>query len=224
VVPVASKLGPVYGEDFCRARASTPCARLALAPGALYKRNVRPLAPSRLQERFESTPAGRVAISLFIVVTLAFVVVTNLPRSSLRHDVLVPGQPYLNALGLDQRWNVFAPEPRKQAIDLVSLVTFSDGSQTEWRLPSRAALVGAYSDYRWRKWLENATADAHRELWRPQALWIARNASSAGRRPVRVVLVRRFYDLLPPGTTPDRGPWKEFAYYTLDLPAGGGGG
>jgi hypothetical protein len=193
---------------------------LALGRQALYKRNVRPLAPWRLQERFESTPAGRVVISIFVVVTLAFVVATSLPRSSLRHRVLVPGQPYLNALGLDQRWNVFAPEPRKQVIDLVSRVTFSDGSQTEWRLPRRAALVGAYSDYRWRKWLENAIADAHRELWRPQALWIARNASSHGRQPVRVALVRRFYDLFPPGTGPDRGPWKEFTYYTLDLPAG----
>jgi hypothetical protein len=194
--------------------------RLALACQALYKRNVRPLAPWRLQERFESTPAGRVAISLLIVVTLVFVVATNLPRSSLRHDVLGPGQPYLDALGLDQRWEVFAPEPRKQAIDLVSRVTFSDGYQTEWSLPRRGALVGAYSDYRWRKWLENSIADAHRQLWRPLALWIGRNASSPGRQPTRVTLVRRFYDLFPPGKTPDRGPLKEFAYYTLDLPAG----
>jgi hypothetical protein len=191
-----------------------------LADGALYKRNVRPLAPWRLQERFESTPGGRVAISIFIVVTLVFVVATNLPRSALRHDVLVPGQPYLNAVGLDQRWNVFAPEPRKQVIDLVSRVTFLDGTQTEWRLPRRGAPIGAYSDYRWRKWLENAIADANSELWRPLALWIGRNATSPGRTPARVTLVRRFYDLRPPGTTPDRGPWKEFAFYTLDLAGG----
>jgi hypothetical protein len=199
-----------------RARPARP-RRLALARRALYKRDVRPLGRWRLQQRFESTPAGRVAISVFVVVTLAFVAATNLPRSSLRQDVLTPGQPYLRALGLDQHWNVFAPEPRKQVIDLVSQVTFSDGSQAQWQLPRRGALVGAYSDYRWRKLLENAIADSHRELWGPLALWIARNASSPGRRPTRVTLVRRFYDLLPPGSTPDRGPWKEFAYYTVDL-------
>ena len=189
-------------------------------PTALYKRSMRPVAWWRLQERFESTVVGRVAISLFIVVSLAFVVATNLPHSRLRHDVLVPGGPYLNALGLDQNWAVFAPEPRKQVIDLESRVTFSDGSEATWRLPYRGALVGAYSDYRWRKWLEYAIADAHRRLWRPLALWTARRASADGKRPVRVTLVRRFYGVLPPGKSPDRGPWKEFAYYTLDLGAG----
>lgn len=193
---------------------------LAFAPGALYKRSVRRVPWWRLQERFESTAAGRVAISLLIVASLAFVVAENLPRSSLRHDVLVPGQPYLNAVGLDQHWEVFAPNPRKQVIDLVSRVTFSDGSQAVWRLPDRGALVGAYSDYRWRKWLENAIADANRPLWRPLALWTARRVSTGGKRPVRVTLIRRFYDLLPPGSRPDRGPWKEFAYYTLALPQG----
>ena len=174
------------------------------------------MAPWRLQQRLESTAAGRVAISAFIAVSLVFVVAANLPRSSLRHDLLTPGQPYLNALGLDQHWDVFAPEPRKQAIDLVALVTFSDGSQATWRPPYRGALVGAYSDYRWRKWLENAIADANRRLWRPLALFAARQASTVGGRPVRVTLIRRFYDLRPPGTRPDRGPWKSFAYYTLD--------
>ena len=190
-----------------------------MAVAALYKRTVRPVAWWRLQERFESTALGRAAISVFIAVLLAFVVATNLPRSRLRHDALVPGQPYLNALGLDQNWDVFAPDPRRQVIDLVSRVTFSDGSMATWRLPYRGALVGAYSDYRWRKWLENSIADAHSGLWRPFALWTARQAAAKGKQPVRVTLIRRFYDLLPPDRSPDRGPWKEFAYYTLDLGA-----
>jgi hypothetical protein len=190
-----------------------------LPRAALYKRSVRPVGWWRLQERFESTALGRAAISVFIAVSLAFVVAANLPHSRLRHDVLVPGQPYLNALGLDQNWDVFAPDPRRQVIDLVSRVTFSDGSVATWRLPYRGALVGAYSDYRWRKWLENSIADANRGLWRPFALWTARRAAAGGKRPVRVTLVRRFYNVLPPGTSPDRGPWKAFAYYTLDLGA-----
>lgn len=157
------------------------------------------------------------AISLFIAVVLAFVVAENLPRSSLRHDLLVPGQPALNALGLDQRWDVFAPDPRRQVIDLESRVTFSDGTQTTWHLPYRGALIGAYSDYRWRKWLENAIADANRPLWGPLALWTARDVSTNLKRPIKVTLIRRFYDVLPPGQTPDRTPWKSFAFYTADL-------
>jgi hypothetical protein len=176
------------------------------------------VAPWRLQERFESTAAGRAAISAFIAVSLVFVAAVNLPRSSLRHDLLTPGQPYLNALGLDQRWDVFAPEPRKQVIDLVARVTFADGSQASWHLPYRGALIGAYSDYRWRKWLENEIPDADRRLWRPMALFAARHVAAGGRRPVRVTLVRRWYDLRPPGTKPDRGPWKSFAYYTVAAP------
>ena len=193
-----------------------------MRPNPLYKRGVRPSGWSRLQERFESTAAGRVAISLFLLVTLVFVAATNLPGSRLRHDVLVPGQPYLNAVGLDQRWDVFAPEPRKQTIDLVSRVTYADGSQSDWLVPRRGALFGEYSDYRWRKWLENVIADAHRDLWRPTALFTARRQLLPGERPVRVTLVRRFYDLLPPGSHPARGPWKEFSYYTLALPEGSG--
>jgi hypothetical protein len=171
------------------------------------------VTPWRPQQRFESTAAGRVAISLLIAVVLAFVIAENLPRSSLRHDVLVPGQPALNALGLDQRWDVFAPDPRRQVIDLESRVTFSDGSQTTWRLPYRGALIGAYSDYRWRKWLENAIADANRPLWRPLALWIARRVTTDVKRPIKVTLIRRFYDVRPPGSHPDRTKWKSFAFY-----------
>ena len=32
-----------------------------------------------------------------------------------------------------------------------------------------------------------------------------------------VVLVRRWYDLLPPGPGPSRGPWQEHAFYTLKV-------
>ena len=61
---------------------------------------------------------------------------------------------------------------------------YDDGSVAVWRPPAGGDLVGAYWDYRWRKWLENVTEDAEREaLWRPAA--DVRGPPAARRRTAR---------------------------------------
>ncbi|MDQ6749153.1 MAG: hypothetical protein M3Z33_00120 [Actinomycetota bacterium] len=161
----------------------------------------------------------RLAISVFLVVSLVFMVATNLPGSKLREKLLVPGDPYLVALGLDQNWAVFAPDPRREVLDVVGRVTFADNTTRVWRFPRSGPLIGSYWDYRWRKWLEWVTADAHRgDLWDPAARYIARQEDKPGRRVKRVTLVRSFYALLPPGTNEgDRGPTQIVPYYTVNL-------
>ena len=58
---------------------------------------------------------------------------------------------------------------------------YDDGSVVVWRPPAGGDLVGAYWDYRWRKWLENVTEDPEREaLWRPAAMFAARQVRRAG--------------------------------------------
>jgi hypothetical protein len=177
----------------------------------------RPRAGLGLQERLESSPAGRVLISAFLVGTLAAILVTNLPESRLRRDAMKAAEPYLIATGLDQNWRIFAP-PRRTGLRVRARVTYRDGTVATWRPPSGDDLVGAYWDYRWRKWLENVTQDANRKLWRPAALFAARELRRPGKVPRRVTLIRSWQDLRPPGKAgPDRRPWKSYAYYSLRL-------
>jgi hypothetical protein len=177
---------------------------------------------SGLQERVESTEFGRGLISAFVLVTLGFVLATNLPASPLRDKLLAPGQPYLNALGLDQSWAIFAPDPRRAVIALRATIRYDDGSTATWRIPENDPVIGTFRDYRWRKWLENVIADANQQLWRPAALWVAAHEARPGRSVVQVQLVRRYATLQPPGTTPSQLPWQEKLFYTLNVTGSGG--
>jgi hypothetical protein len=67
-----------------------------------------------VQQRLESSRAGRAAISVFILVTIASVVVWNLPSSALKEEALRVTGPYVRATGLNQNWGVFSPNPRGQ--------------------------------------------------------------------------------------------------------------
>jgi hypothetical protein len=172
-----------------------------------------------VQERLESSAAGRAAISLFIVVTVVSVVVWNLPASEVKQDALAVVRPYVLATGLEQNWGVFSPDPRRQTLDLLARVRYADGGEETFRVPRGDRFVGAYWDYRWWKWVEWATSDAQKQLWEPTAAWFARRARDDGRRPVAVTLVRRWQELLPPGDGPSRSGWQEHAYYTYRVSA-----
>jgi hypothetical protein len=71
-----------------------------------------------LQERFESTPLGRIVISIFLLVTFVALLTANLPESRLQELLLKADHPYVYGLGLDQAWGVFAPDPRSQTINV----------------------------------------------------------------------------------------------------------
>lgn len=176
-----------------------------------------------MQERLESSVAGRAGISVFLAVTVLGLLVWNLPDSRLRSEALRVASPYVLATGLDQNWGVFSPDPRRQSLDLVARVRYADGGRETLRIPRGDPVVGSYWDYRWWKWVEWATTDAHQHLWEPTAVWFARRARAGGGEPVTVTLVRRWYDVLPPGTGPSRTGWREYAYYTLSLVPEDGG-
>ena len=85
---------------------------------------------------------GRSLLSLFIVVTLVAVVVTNLPESLLRRRSRRSTDPYLKATGLDQSWRIFAPNPRQISLRLEARVRYDDGSVVVWQPPAGGDLVG----------------------------------------------------------------------------------
>ena len=134
------------------------------------------------------------------MVTLTAVCVTNLPESKLRREAMKAAGPYLRATGLDQDWRVFAPDPRQASLWLEARVRYDDGSVATWRPPGGGDLVGAYWDYRWRKWIENTTQDANRDvLWRPAAAFAIDELSRRGRTATRVPQIRSWQDLRAPG-------------------------
>lgn len=171
-----------------------------------------------LQEQLESSAWGRALISLVLLFTMGAVLVTNLPDSYIKRRVSDISQPYINAVGLDQGWGVFSPNPRRQVIGLEGRVVFEDGTTRIWRPPDRSPLFGGLSDHRWRKYREHTILDARQDLWRPLALYVLRQAAGDDRRrPVSVQLVRSFYDIEPPGPGPSRTPEEEFRYFTLPV-------
>jgi hypothetical protein len=172
-----------------------------------------------VQEKIESSPEGRAVISVFVVLTIVCLVLWNLPDSGLRKKTFSFFWPYVNTLGVEQNWGVFAPDPRRQTIDPYARVTMSDGSQTTYRMPSGDPVVGGYWDYRWRKWTEYVTQGSRTiQLAQPAAIWLARHHVSHGRRPLLVQFVRLWYELRPPGHRIHGPPrWHEYAYYDLSI-------
>jgi len=177
-----------------------------------------PGAHTGWQQRLEESPFGRRIFSSLIVLTLLAIVAINLPESELRRQLLRPGQPYLNAIGLDQNWALFAPDPRRIVIDVSALVAFDDGRTVRWRFPHDGALIGTYRDYRWRKWAENLVNPANAAaLWRPAALWAEDSEDRPGHTVTGVSLIERFAPLAPPGIEPSAGPAEQRVFYVLRL-------
>jgi hypothetical protein len=174
------------------------------------------------QSRIERSPFGRGVLSVLIVITLLAIVAINLPNSDLRTIAMRPGQPYLNALGLDQAWGVFAPDPRRAVIDVSAYVSYDDRKVAHWSIPRNGALLGSYTDYRWGKWEEFLIQPGvGSSLWRPAAEWAASREVRPGHSIKRVVLVERYRQLAPPGVKPSIGPTRQKVFYTLSLQGAG---
>lgn len=164
-----------------------------------------------LQQRLEHSRAGRQLLSVVLAFTVVVVVVWNLPQSSLREAMLPVVEPAVGVLGLDQRWNLFAPNPPQRTYQVVARITYADGSLALWEPPNND---------RWRKWLGVARTSQNRLLWEPTAAWIAHHHDGAERGVVRVELIRRWRDLPPPANAAIQFPWQEEIYFTYDVPAG----
>jgi hypothetical protein len=170
------------------------------------------------QEHLEGREWGRALLSVFIAITVATVLVMQLPNSYLRTKLDRLAQPYANATGLDQNWQVFAPDPRRRSIDLEGRVKYADGSQATWHIPRSNNFVGAWWDYRWRKVMEHAVPDAGAEIWLPLALFVARQEKRAS-PIVSLDLVRHWSDLRPPGGHgPLQTPWQQYKFFSLPKP------
>jgi hypothetical protein len=176
-----------------------------------------------LQERFESDRTGRLLISAFLVLTLICISSANLYPSDLKKQIFRVAKPYIYVTGLDQGWDVFSPEPRRETVELTAQISYADSSIETWKIPRGGSLFGAYWDYRWRKWVELLIEDfAPQSIWKPAAQWVARNHADPRRRPVKIELVSRRQPLSPPGVKPTHQDWITRIFYTLKLEGGQG--
>lgn len=97
-------------------------------------------------------------------------------------------------LGLTQRWDLFAPEPRSIDVHVTAEVTFADGRTTTVNLSKmdEYGFLERFQRNRWRKFFnDHVRLDRNGAMWEPVARNIARNFENHGKsRPNSIVLVR----------------------------------
>jgi hypothetical protein len=182
---------------------------------------VRRRSLTGLQERFEASELGRAVISGLVVVILVVIVAANLPASELQRQVTRIAEPVIRAVGINQVWSVFAPEPRSIVVYLEALVDYDDGTTGVWRPPDGPPFPDSYRDVRWIRLVQSVTDPATQGLLAPILTnWLRRELTTEKRAPVRITLVERRYRLLEPEKTPSRTPTRTRPLFTLDLEDG----
>jgi hypothetical protein len=171
-----------------------------------------------VQTRFETSKPGRALINVGLIVTLAAILVANLPASTIKDDLLPVAQPYLTALGIGEDWGVFAPNPRTEVVYAGGVIKYSDGSESVWNFPIRPGIM-AYSDYRWQKFEEHVRLDMYNGLLPQFATYLATHEATPGKKATRIGLFRRWAEIQPPGAPVSLGPWSRYVYYVA--PVGG---
>ena len=169
-----------------------------------------------MQASLESGRVGRSLIGAFVAVTVAALVVWNLPSSKLRTEALRLTGPYTRAVGLDQNWSVFAPDPYRDSFVLSARVTYADGTHTTWAVPEGGDAVGSYWDFRWGKWAEWTIA-GNPGLCSCTAAYAANLLASEARTPVEVELLVRRRPNARPGGSPTHGAWKTSPVCSVDI-------
>jgi hypothetical protein len=165
----------------------------------------------------DGNPRQRLAISALIVLILLGVVVSNAPTSVIKDSLLTVARPFVLVTGLDQRWGVFAPNPRLETSNIVARVERADGTVGAYPIDA-GQLVSEYWNYRWHKYGEQLWTQPSSERERAAfARWVAAQDRAAGHRPLRVTLVRLTRPNLPPGPGPDFGTWQEINFSTTTV-------
>ena len=154
-------------------------------------------------------------IALLMVTVIACIALWNLPPGRPRDRARTVVGPVVLAIGLEQDWALFAPDPRRFGVGVYATVTHRGGRTERWVPPHNGLFLSPYRTYRWQKYVERLRADDYRSLWEPTARWIAEDA---GPGVTTVELVRTFREAVVPGSGKPRPAQGEFSFYTLTLP------
>lgn len=136
-------------------------------------------------------------VSALIAVILLVGIVWNLPDSSIKRALAPTLTPIALETGLDQRWQMYAPDPIRRLETVEVRVTVADGSERVWTQPRGDLVTGPFAWYRWQKLKENAVREP--SIRAGLAHWVARTVTDPSERAVRVQMIMRTEDLPPPG-------------------------
>src|SRR5215470_12400723 len=84
-------------------------------------------AGGRIGVRLERLAAVQTAGSILMMAFIVVLVLWNLPAGRPRQDLSPVVNPVVQALGMEQYWQLFAPDPRHQTLELAAAITFADG-------------------------------------------------------------------------------------------------
>ena len=150
-----------------------------------------------------------------IVLCLLTMVGWNLQGSELRTLITEVTKPFVQTTGLRQKWDVFAPNPRAHSLNFQARIHFRDGTSRIWSIPQRGDLFGAYSDYRWLKWMEKTSGSATPVAER-SADWILR-AVDGEQEATCIVLIQETLSNADPELPPVDYSWESRVYYERAL-------
>jgi hypothetical protein len=143
------------------------------------------------------------------------VVLWNLPQGKPKQATQPLAGTVVQALGLEQDWALFAPDPRGFSVGVYATITHADGRVERWVPPHNGLVLAPYRTYRWQKYVERLRGDDYAGLWEPTARWLARKY---GPGVTKVVLTRTFQEAKAPGEKGARPDAAKADFYTLDLP------
>ena len=155
---------------------------------------------------------GRVVLSLIAISFVYYLFVWNAPEGEVRDVLRDPIKETVWAAGIGQDWGVFAPNPVNTSYRVEADITFADGSIERYKFPDGEPVVGAYREFRWRKYESRIRRDDNRRYLRPTALWI--REQYAEQDVVTVVLYRRTRRVPEPGSGQVR-EWEEEEIFSL---------
>ena len=177
---------------------------------------VSPSASDGTRRERDATVPSRTIMSLFVTGIVIAIVAGTFPDVGIQGAVRAATQPVRTITGLNQHWDAFSPNPRGYSFYIDGIVDFADGTSTTYPFPKSVG-PGAYADYRWHKYQESLRPGFGEQRWPAYADYLAHEARAPGREPVRVTLIRRWSDTLPPGPGPQREPWSRETLFVLEF-------
>lgn len=107
---------------------------------------------------------------------------------------------YYAFMGLEQAWNVFAPEPRSYNPHLTAIVTYQDGTSKLWNYPrmERLDFFTKIPKERYRKFFDDNAAWLIPAVWPDIARYAARISYERKDNPPKFVTLTRFSSTILP--------------------------
>ncbi len=140
-----------------------------------------------------------VFISLFLALNLMIIFTAGLPdKSEFGRLYLRTVRPYMNFVGLEQPWSMFAPNPTTLNAYIEGVIYFKDGSQEIWSMP-RPTKMNAWDIIlggdRYCMIAEKyLRADSYSDIWKDVSKYVARGVEALeGRGQGREVDMIQFY-------------------------------